>query len=80
MMASSSPKLNGHVESAKHTHTKEFCNLIESDFAIAERDRNLMSWGQTYDTVRPHWDLGYLTPMKFLGQSKTTRRETAMCH
>ena len=58
-----SPELNGHVERARRTHTEEFYEVTESSFDIAELRGELMRWEQTYNTVRPHRALGYLTPL-----------------
>ncbi|GAJ18449.1 unnamed protein product [marine sediment metagenome] len=33
-----------------------------------------------YNTVRPHQTLGYVTPLKFLGQRKEYSGKKAMCH
>jgi len=39
----------------------------------------LLEWEGVYNTVRPHQALGYLTPLKFLEQSKEYQ-ERRMCH
>jgi len=75
-----SPKLNGHVERAHRTHTEEFYEVAESSFDIAELRAKLLEWERTYNTVRPHQALGYLTPLKFLQQWKETKRKEVMCH
>ncbi len=70
-----SPKLNGHVERAQRTHTEEFYELYDGDLEIAPLNDALRAWERTYNTIRPHQSLGYLTPERFLLQS-TTREET----
>ena len=45
----------------------------------AELNRELLAWEQTYNTIRPHQALGYLTPLEFLTQSSPQRKEP-MCH
>jgi len=63
-----SPKLNGGVERAHRTHMEEFYEVTESSFDIAELRSKLLEWERTYDTVRPHQALNYLTPLQFLKQ------------
>ena len=71
-----SPKLNGAVERAHRTHTEEFYEVTDSSFELAELRQELLEWETTYNTVRPHQALGYLTPLRFLEQK---RREVG-CH
>ena len=61
-----SPKLNGGVERAHRTHTEEFYEITDSNFEIADLQKELVEWEHTYNTVRPHQALGYLTPWEFL--------------
>jgi len=61
-----SPKLNGGVERAHRTHTEEFYEITDSTFEIADLEKELVEWERTYNTVRPHQALGYLTPSEFL--------------
>jgi len=61
-----SPKLNGHVERANRTHSKEFYEVVDSDFTVSDLTPKLLEWEQVYNTVRPHQALGYLTPLQFL--------------
>lgn len=65
-----SPKLNGGVERAHRTHTEEFYEVTESTFELAELRQELLEWEQTYNTVRPHQALGYLTPLKYLERNE----------
>ena len=74
-----SPKLNGRVERANRTHTAEFYELTPCALSIAELNRELQAWEQTYNTVRPHQSLGYLTPQEFLAQTPSPRKEL-QCH
>jgi putative transposase len=71
-----SPKLNGGVERAHRTHTEEFYEVTDSSFELAELRRELLEWETTYNTVRPHQALGYLTPLRFLEQE----RKGVGCH
>jgi len=74
-----SPKLNGRVERANRTHTEEFYELTPCALSITELNRELQAWEQTYNTVRPHQALGYLTPQQFLAQPSSLRKEPE-CH
>ena len=56
-----SPKLNGTVERASRTHTEEFYEVSEAEPELADRRAALSAWETTYNTVRPHQALGYLT-------------------
>jgi putative transposase len=66
-----SPKLNGQVERANRTHTEEFYEVTPCSLPIAELNRDLEAWERTYNTVRPHQALGYLTPQEFLARSSS---------
>lgn len=64
-----SPKLNGQVERANRTHTEEFYEITPFSLPLAQLNRELQDWELTYNTVRPHQALGYLTPQQFLAHS-----------
>ena len=49
-----SPKLNGQVERANRTHTKEFYAITPFSLPIAQLNRELLAWERTYNTIRPH--------------------------
>lgn len=74
-----SPKLNGQVERANRTHTEEFYEITPFSLPISELNRDLQAWEHTYNTVRPHQALGYLTPLEFLAQSSPQTKEPK-CH
>ena len=74
-----SPKLNGCVERANRTHAEEFYEVTPCSLQIPELNRELEEWERTYNTLRPHQALGYLTPAEFLAQSQLQRKEP-MCH
>ena len=63
-----SPKLNGSVERAQRTHTEEFYEVTECSWRVPQLNRELLQWERTYNTIRPHQALGYLTPLQFLQQ------------
>lgn len=61
-----SPKLNGHVERAHRTHQEEFYELAEIPDTLDQHRAMLRAWEETYNTIRPHQALGYLTPNEYL--------------
>ncbi len=75
-----SPKLHGTVERVHRTHTEEFYEVTESSFDVAELRGELLQWQHTYDTVRPHQSLNYLTPLEFLQCYNKNYGMEVMCH
>jgi putative transposase len=65
-----SPKLNAFVERSNRTHTEEFYEVTDAAPELADFQRQLACWELTYNTVRPHQALGYLTPAEFLASLK----------
>lgn len=61
-----SPKLNGHVERANRTHTEEFYESYTGDLDLPTLRAAQRQWEHTYNHVRPHQALGYLTPAEVL--------------
>jgi putative transposase len=61
-----SPKLNGGVERAQRTHTEEFYEVTDAEPSAEALRPELAAWNHTYNTVRPHQALGYLTPLEFV--------------
>lgn len=61
-----SPKLNGCVERANRTHTEEFYEVEDFPLEIPALNQASQAWERTYNTVRAHQALGYLTPQQFL--------------
>lgn len=70
-----SPKLNGAVERANRTHTEEFYQVTACSLEMKKLNRELRQWEKIYNTVRPHQALGYLTPLQFLRQNSSQRKE-----
>jgi putative transposase len=70
-----SPKLNGSVERANRTHSEEFYQVTPYSLELKTLNRELRHWERTYNTVRPHQALGYLTPHQFLQQLSSQRKE-----
>jgi putative transposase len=75
-----SPKLNGCVERANRTHTEEFYELTDSSFELIELRQDLLQWEHTYNTIRPHQAIGYLTPLEFITQCNQTNGKEVRCH
>jgi transposase InsO family protein len=61
-----SPKLNGSVERANRTHTEEFYEVEQVSGNLIVHNRQLEAWQDTYNNIRPHQALGYLTPAQFV--------------
>jgi len=74
-----SPKLNGHVERAHRTHNEEFYEVTPDRWTVPELNGQLRAWERTYNTVRPHQALGYLTPQQFVAQWQSQRKDLK-CH
>jgi putative transposase len=60
-----SPKLNGQVERANRTPTEEFYEIPPFSLPLAELNRELQAWEQTYNTIRPHQALGISLPRSY---------------
>ncbi len=61
-----SPKLNGSVQRANRTHTEEFYEVTDAEPDLGSLQAALRAWETTYNTIRPHQALGYLTPAEYL--------------
>lgn len=61
-----SPKLNGCVERSNRTHTEEFYEINDFSFDINVLNEELHVWETTYNTLRPHQALDYLTPLEYI--------------
>lgn len=60
-----SPKLNGSVERANRTHNEEFYEVYEVSTNIQIHNEKLLRWEETYNYIRPHQALDYLTPAQY---------------
>ena len=67
------------MERANRTHTEEFYEVEDFPLEIAALNQELQRWERTYNTIRPHQALAYLTPHQFVSQWQDQRKE-AMCH
>jgi len=74
-----SPKLNGHVERSNRTHNEEFYEVHADSDQPPVLNRQLRRWERTYNCVRPHQSLAYLTPLEFVARWKQNLRK-AKCH
>ena len=70
-----SPKLNGRVERANRTHREEFYDCSTSSPTVAGFKADLLAWEHTYNHIRPHQALGYLTPAEFLSTFNATHHQ-----
>jgi putative transposase len=64
----SSPKLNGRVERANRTHREEFYEVYDIDLDLERHNNQLEQWAYTYNHIRPHQALDYLTPDEYYRQ------------
>jgi putative transposase len=67
-----SPKLNGRVERLNRTCREECYDLTLANFTVKGLSAAAARWENTYNAVRPHQALGFLTPTEFLA---TTQQE-----
>jgi len=74
-----SPKLNAHVERSNRTHNEEFYEVQAESDQLPLLNRQLRRWEKTYNCVRPHQSLAYLTPLEFIARWKLNLRK-AKCH
>jgi len=63
-----SPKLNGCVERSQRTHTEEFWELCTANTDLHTLRSELLAWQHTYNHIRPHQALAYLTPIQYIAQ------------
>ncbi len=47
---------------APRTHREEFYDLYEIPEGLGDHNALLRRWEETYNNIRPHQALGYLTP------------------
>jgi transposase InsO family protein len=61
-----SPKLNGRVERVQRTDREEFYACTDVEPRLEALRPALRAYEDTYNTIRPHQALGYLTPQEYL--------------
>lgn len=59
------PKLQGYVERANRTHREEFYEVEDIGLRLEEHNKQLEEWDKTYNHIRPHQSLDYLTPAEY---------------
>jgi len=65
-----SPKLNGMVERLQRTYRDEFYACVDLEPRVEAVAVALRTYEDTYNRIRPHQALGYLTPQEFLTQQE----------
>ena len=73
-----SPKLNGCVERAHRTHIEEFYQVEDFPLDMTGLNQALRAWEHTYNTIRPHQALGYLTPQQYLLQCQQEKEDVSL--
>jgi putative transposase len=63
-----SPKLNGMVERLQRSYRDEFYACVDLEPRLEPLANALHAYEETYNTVRPHQALNYLTPQQRLDQ------------
>lgn len=63
-----SPKMNAYVERFNRTIQEEFADryLLEFRDNLERFNKRLIDWLLWYNTGRPHWSLGLISPMQYL--------------
>jgi transposase InsO family protein len=59
------PKLQCYVERANRTHREEFYEVEDIHEELDEHNKQLEEWDKTYNYIRPHQSLAYLTPAEY---------------
>jgi putative transposase len=73
-----SPKLQGYAERSNRTHREEFYEVEEIELSLEGHNRQLEEWHKTYNYIRPHQSLGYLTPNEFY--QRWLKEHKPSCH
>lgn len=74
------PKMQGEIERFNRTLSEAFImpNRYLLAYDIDEFNRRLMRWLLWYNTRRPHWSIGLISPMRYIC-NKLTAEESHMC-
>jgi putative transposase len=64
------PELNGGVERTNRTSREEFYEVEDLALTMEDLNHQLETWEHTYNCVRPHQALDYLTPNEYYRQWK----------
>jgi transposase InsO family protein len=60
-----SPKLQAYVERSNRMHREEFYEVEDIEIKLEGHNRQLEEWNKTYNYIRPHQSLDYLTPNEY---------------
>lgn len=75
-----SPKMNAEIERFNRTLSEAFIaghrNLLAYD--LEEFNRELIDWLLWYNTRRPHWSIGLISPLRYI-VNKLPAKESHMC-
>lgn len=75
-----SPKMNAEIERFNRTLSDAFIathrHLLAYD--LEEFNRQLIDWLLWYNTRRPHWSIGLISPLRYIC-NKLTPKESQMC-
>jgi len=74
------PKMQGEIERFNRTLSEAFISrnrhLLAYD--LEEFNKKLMDWMLWYNTRRPHWSIGLISPLRYIC-NKLTTQESQMC-
>jgi len=73
-----SPKLQGFAERSNRTHREEFYEVQDIETSLEGHNRQLEEWHKTYNYIRPHQSLRYLTPNEFY--QRWIKEHKPSCH
>lgn len=59
------PQQQAYVERSNRTHREEFYEVEDIALGLEEHNNQLEEWDKTYNYVRPHQSLDYLTPAQY---------------
>jgi putative transposase len=68
------PEMNGGVERLNRTSREEFYEVEDLALLTAELNRQIEEWEHTYNYIRPHETLDYLTPNEYYRQWKKIQK------
>jgi putative transposase len=59
------PKMQAYVERSNRTHREEFYEVEDIALSLDDHNHQLEDWYKTYNYIRPHQSLDYLTPAQY---------------
>ena len=66
--------MNGGLERSNRTSREEFYEVEDLALVMEELNRHLEEWEYTYNYVRPHQTLDYLTPNEYYHKRKKIQK------